>query len=80
MSAEVIIPGHQKPGMPFDSSSCDFTRDYLLATEETLAKTHDVAGFYYVMVKLFPNANLFISNEMNAQVFKGGRKWNWRED
>jgi glyoxylase-like metal-dependent hydrolase (beta-lactamase superfamily II) len=80
MGAEVIIPGHQKPGMPFDSTSCDFTRDYLLATDDILAKTQDVAGFYYAMVKQFPDANLFISNEMNSNVFKGGMNWNWRED
>jgi glyoxylase-like metal-dependent hydrolase (beta-lactamase superfamily II) len=79
MDAEVIIPGHQKPGMPFDSSSCHFTRDYIVATEEELARTNDVAGFYYAMVKRFPEANLFISNEMNANVFKGGLNWNWRE-
>ena len=80
MGAEVIIPGHQKPGMPFDRSSCDFTRDYLLATEAILGQTQDVAGFYYAMVKQFPEANLFISNEMNANVFKGGMNWNWREE
>jgi len=79
LDAEVIIPGHQKPGMPFNSSSYDFTRDYLVATEEELARTNDVAGFYYAMVKRFPEANLFISNEMNANVFKGGLDWNWRE-
>ncbi len=80
MGAEIIIPGHQKPGLPFDTGSCAFTREYLLATEETLAKTQDVAGFYYAMVKQFPDANLFISNEMNSQVFKGGMNWNWREE
>jgi glyoxylase-like metal-dependent hydrolase (beta-lactamase superfamily II) len=80
MDAEVIIPGHQKPGMPFDTSSMDFTRDYVIATEEVLAETNDVAGFYYAMVKRFPEANLFISNEMNSQVFKGGMDWNWREE
>jgi hypothetical protein len=80
MGAEVIIPGHQKPGMPFDSSSFSFTRDYLVATEEELAKTKDVAGFYYAMVKRFPEANLFISNEMNSNVFKGGMSWDWRGD
>ena len=79
LDARVIIPGHQKPGMPFDSSSFDFTRDYLVATEEELARTDDVASFYYAMVKRFPEANLFISNEMNANVFKGGMNWNWRE-
>jgi glyoxylase-like metal-dependent hydrolase (beta-lactamase superfamily II) len=79
LDAEIVIPGHQRPGMPFDSSSFDFTRDYLVATEEELARTKDVASFYYAMVKRFPEANLFISNEMNANVFKGGMSWNWRE-
>lgn len=78
MGAEVIIPGHQKPGMPFDLSSVVFTRDYLLANDEELERTTDVAGFYYNMVQRFPEANLFISIEMNANVFKGGRDWNWR--
>jgi glyoxylase-like metal-dependent hydrolase (beta-lactamase superfamily II) len=80
MGVEVIIPGHQKPGMPFDSSSVQFTRDYLIATDEELAKKTDVPGFYYAMVKRFPDANLFISNHMNADVFKGQLEWNWRED
>jgi hypothetical protein len=80
MDADVVIPGHQKPGMPFDSSSFSFTKDYLIATDEELAKTKDVAGLYYAMVKRFPDANLFISNEMNSNVFKGGMNWNWRED
>jgi glyoxylase-like metal-dependent hydrolase (beta-lactamase superfamily II) len=79
LDAGVIIPGHQKPGMPFDSSSFDFTKDYIVATEEELARTKDVASFYYAMVKRFPEANLFISNEMNANVLKGGMSWNWRE-
>jgi glyoxylase-like metal-dependent hydrolase (beta-lactamase superfamily II) len=80
LGAEVVIPGHQKPGMPFDSGSFSFTRDYLIATDEELARTKDVAGFYYAMVKRFPDANLFISNEMNSNVFKGGMDWNWRDD
>jgi glyoxylase-like metal-dependent hydrolase (beta-lactamase superfamily II) len=80
MGAEVVIPGHQKPGMPFDSSGLDFTRDYLIATDEELPRTQDVAGFYYAMTKRFPEANLFISNEMNASVFKGGMNWNWKDE
>jgi glyoxylase-like metal-dependent hydrolase (beta-lactamase superfamily II) len=80
LGAEVVIPGHQKPGMPFDSSSFSFMKEYLIATEEVLASTEDEAGFYYAMVKRFPDANLFISNEMNAGFFKGGMDWNWRED
>ena len=80
MNAEVVIPGHQKPGMPFDTSSYTFTKDYLAATEEEIARTNDEGNFYYAMVQRFPDANLFISNVMNAGVFKGGKDWNWRED
>ncbi len=81
MGAEVIIPGHQRPGMQFDRRSLDFTREYLVATAEELARTADVAGFYYAMAERFPEANLLhLSNEMNANVFKGGRDWHWREE
>jgi glyoxylase-like metal-dependent hydrolase (beta-lactamase superfamily II) len=81
MGARVIIPGHQKPGMPFDTSSLDFTREYLVATDEELARTDDVPAFYYAMAERFPNADLLhLSNEMNANVFKGGRDWHWRDE
>ncbi len=81
LGAEVVIPGHQKPGMPFDNSSFGFTKDYLVATEEELARTNDTGAFFYAMATRFPDANLiFLSNEMNAAVFKGGRDWNWREE
>jgi glyoxylase-like metal-dependent hydrolase (beta-lactamase superfamily II) len=81
MGAEVVIPGHQKPGMPFDNSSFTFTKDYLIATEEELAKTKDTGAFFYAMATRFPEANLiFLSNEMNSAVFKGGRDWNWRDE
>jgi glyoxylase-like metal-dependent hydrolase (beta-lactamase superfamily II) len=81
MGAEVVIPGHQKPGMPFDSSCYKFMKDYLIATEEEIAKTSDTASFFYTMALRFPEANLiFLSNEMNAAVFKGNRDWNWRDE
>ena len=81
LGAEVVIPGHQKPGMPLGLSSFKFMKDYLVATEEELAKTTDTASFFYAMALRFPDANLiFLSNEMNAAVFKGGRDWNWRDE
>ncbi len=80
LGAEVVIPGHQKPGMPFDSSSLTFTREYLIATEEELARTKTTGEFFLAMAKRFPEANLiFLSNEMNSAVFKGGRDWHWQE-
>lgn len=81
LEADVVIPGHQKPGMPFDSSNYKFMKDYLIATEEELTKTKDTSEFFYAMAMRFPEANLiFLSNEMNAAVFKGGRDWNWRDE
>ncbi len=81
MGAEVIIPGHAKPGMQFDLSAVRFTREYLHVTEEELARQDTVAGFYYAMAERFPHAHLLhLSNEMNANVFKGGRDWHWREE
>jgi glyoxylase-like metal-dependent hydrolase (beta-lactamase superfamily II) len=80
MGAETVIPGHQKPGMPFDGSNYTFMKNYLYATEEVIASTKSEGDFYYAMCQKFPQANLFISNEMNAGVFKGGKDWNWRED
>jgi len=77
--ADVIIPGHQNLGMQFDRSSLDFTREYIVATEEELAKQDSVAGFYHAMASRFPDANITgLSNGMNAAVFKGGLDWNWR--
>jgi glyoxylase-like metal-dependent hydrolase (beta-lactamase superfamily II) len=79
MRAKVIIPGHQKPGMPFDESSLDFTREYILATDEELARTTNREAFFYNMADRFPEAHLIrLSNEMNANVFKNGRSWKWR--
>ena len=80
LGAHVVIPGHQKPGMPFDYSSYDFTKEYLVATEEEIARTDSEGSFFYAMVQRFPEANLFISNEMNAGVYKGGRNWNWKDE
>jgi glyoxylase-like metal-dependent hydrolase (beta-lactamase superfamily II) len=81
MEAEVIIPGHQRPGMQFDRSSCRFTREYLVATEEELLRTDTPGEFYCAMAERFPLAHLIhLSNEMNAYVLKGDRDWHWREE
>lgn len=81
LGAEVVIPGHQKPGCLFDGSALEYTKNYLKATKEELAGTNDAASFFYNMIKRFPTSNLImLSNEMNSEVFKGGRPWDWNED
>jgi len=80
LEPDIVIPGHQKPGMPFDYSSIDYTRKYVELTEKALEETNSAAEFFYTMFVHFPSSVLLnLSNEMNANVFKGGRDWNWRE-
>ena len=81
MGPEVVIPGHQKAGCLLDKSSMTFTKEYLVATEEELATTTSAPEFFYRMVKRFPDASalILLSNEMNAEVFKGSRAWDWGE-
>lgn len=79
-NAEVVIPGHAKWGEPFDGRSFEFTRSYIDATEEELAKTNDIASFYYNMMIRFPDALLLRSDEMNSNVFKGTREWYFSDD
>ncbi|MDR0813089.1 MAG: MBL fold metallo-hydrolase [Oscillospiraceae bacterium] len=79
LDADVIIPGHARPGMPFDDSAYDFTQQYLLATEEAINTTTSAGDYFYYIRTRFPNANYDGSNEMNAEVYKGGRVWDWEE-
>ena len=78
---DVVIPGHMREGAALDESGLKFTQDYLLATEKALTETETPGEFYYYMAKRFPAATLnMLSNEMNSEVFKGGRDWSWNED
>ncbi len=81
LGAEVIIPGHMRDTTLLDGSSLDFMRRYLVETENAIANTNSAGEFYYYMAKKFPTASLnILSNEMNSEVFKGGREWAWNED
>ena len=80
LKPEVVIPGHMREGCLLDRSGVEFTRQYLLATEEELARTDSAAQFFYNMFRRFPEATLVkLSDEMNSEVFKGGRPWEWNE-
>ena len=89
LGADVIIPGHAKRGMSFDESGLDYTRDYVMKTDEVLDevvargnKDTGVFEFYYKMDTAFFDSKLKMSNEMNANVLLGDREWNdlWNED
>ena len=73
-------PGGRVVGRKY-SAGLDFMARYLVETENAIEKTSSAGEFYYYMAKKFPTASLnILSNEMNAEVFKGGREWAWNED
>jgi glyoxylase-like metal-dependent hydrolase (beta-lactamase superfamily II) len=89
MGAEVIIPGHAAFGRQFDESGLNYTRDYLIATDEELDaanKLNDkqaaIHQFFYNMEFRFFDSELRKSNEMNANVLLGARDWNakWNDN
>ena len=93
MGAEVIIPGHAMPGLGFDVRALDYTIEYVKKTIEVLdsgrqALKDGVPGeyaakaFYYDMDSSFFDAVFKRCNEMNANVFFGGREWNdmWNDN
>lgn len=81
LGPDCVIPGHMKEGCALDFTALEFMRDYLKATEEEIDGTNTAGEFFYHMFLRFPDATLnVLSNEMNSEVFKGGRDWSWNED
>jgi glyoxylase-like metal-dependent hydrolase (beta-lactamase superfamily II) len=72
---KIVIPGHLTNGAPIDASAITYTRDYLLAFEDELAKAKDSAALIAAMKKRYPNADMAVSIEMGAKVAKGEIKW-----
>ena len=67
--------------MPFDDSSLKFMRKYLEDTEWCVDNTSTPAEFFYEMCRRTPDASLvMLSNDMNANVLKGDRVWNWEDE
>ena len=62
-------------GGELDVSAVVYTRDYLLAFEEALAKAADSAALIQAMTQRYPNAGLAPALQIGAKVAKGEMKW-----
>lgn len=71
----VVVPGHMAPGAVMDASALLFTRDYLLAFEEEMARSADSAALIAAMRARYPAAGLGIALEIGAKVAKGEMRW-----
>jgi glyoxylase-like metal-dependent hydrolase (beta-lactamase superfamily II) len=71
----VVIPGHMAPSAAVDATAISYTRDYLLAFEEELAKAADSAALIAAMTKRYSNAGMAVALQIGAKVAKGEMKW-----
>lgn len=71
----VVIPGHMAPSAATDASAIRYTRDYLVAFEEELAKAIDSAALIAAMTRRYPTAGMGVALQIGAKVAKGEMKW-----
>ena len=71
----VVVPGHMAPGAATDATAIRYTRDYLAAFEEELAKAADSAALIAAMTKRYPSAGMGVALQIGAKVAKGEMKW-----
>ena len=70
-----VVPGHMAPGAATDATAIRYTRDYLVAFEEELAKAADSAALIAAMTKRYPSAGMGVALQIGAKVAKGEMKW-----
>ena len=70
-----VIPGHMTPAAAIDISAIAFTRDYLVAFDEELAKAGNSAELIAAMTKRYPELGMGIALQIGAKVAKGDMPW-----
>jgi glyoxylase-like metal-dependent hydrolase (beta-lactamase superfamily II) len=71
----VVVPGHMAPTAATDVSAVAYTRGYLVAFEEELAKATDSAALVAAMTRRYPDAGMGVALDIGAKVAKGEMKW-----
>jgi glyoxylase-like metal-dependent hydrolase (beta-lactamase superfamily II) len=71
----VVVPGHMTPTAPTGPAALTYTRDYLLAFEQELAKAKDAAALIAAMTARYPDAGMGVALQIGAKVATGEMKW-----
>ncbi len=74
-SPRIVVAGHMAPGAATDAAAIAFTRDYLLAFEQELAKAPGSAALIAAMQARYPDAGLPIALQIGAKVATGEMQW-----
>jgi glyoxylase-like metal-dependent hydrolase (beta-lactamase superfamily II) len=72
---DVVVAGHMMVDVKTDATAIDYTRGYLIAFEEELAKAARSADLIAAMTKRYPDAGMGIALEIGAKVATGEMKW-----
>ncbi|MFT2214204.1 MBL fold metallo-hydrolase [Rhizobium giardinii] len=75
LAPKIVVPGHQTEGAAQGLEAVSFTRGYLLAFEEEMAKSKDSGELIAAMTKHYPDLADVSSLELSAKVAKGEMKW-----
>lgn len=71
----VVVPGHLAAHGALDVSAVAYTREYLLAFEEELAKAANSDALIAAMTRRYPDAGLAPALQIGAKVATGEMKW-----
>lgn len=72
---EVVVAGHMMVDAKTDATALAYTRSYLLAFEEELAKSLNSTDLIAAMTKRYPDAGMGIALQIGAKVATGEMKW-----
>lgn len=70
-----VIPGHMTTGAAIDISATTFTRNYLVAFDQELAKAGNSAELIAAMTRRYPDLGMGIALQIGAKVAKGEMPW-----
>lgn len=71
----VVVPGHMVADAQTDVAAIAYTRNYLLAFEDELAKAVDSAALVRAMQQRYPAAGMEVALNIGAKVAKGEMQW-----
>lgn len=71
----VVVPGHMDLHAPMGPAAIEFTKTYLLAFEEELAKADTAATLKTAMEARFPNLGLGAALDIGSKVITGEMPW-----
>lgn len=72
---EVVVPGHMTPDAPIGIEAVEFTKGYLLALEEELAKANRSKELIAAMTARYPDLSMDVALNVGAKVLTGEMKW-----